>query len=407
MNIPVKHMVEDSRPFSSGPDWDGPSGDLVTPDYAALLNTVSDWMWRTDEMGQILDLSASIAKITRRPAADYRGFTFASWGRFVDPCLLDLTDHEAFRWRAPFSDIAFLVSDESGETRAFSLAGTPVFSPVDGRYLGYCGTARETQAPVVEAAVAAETEPTSSARSEDVVEPEFAVDPLRQLSLLSHDIRDPLNAMLGFVQLIGDAMQETPNTQLFSAYCDDIYAAAEEMLDRLDEALDLVSLQSGAEALDLRPLDLVDQIAPCLTTVEPIARQKSVDITVTSPRDPIFVAGDFWAVRRVLVTMLVNALHNASVPGTITLDLRVDGNWARIEVRDHGKGQRPEVLDRLVAPFNQSDGAYFQDTPRVGLGMAISRLLVNAHRGRLTLTSAQGEGTIARVLLPLWHGKKG
>ena len=397
-------MYDERTPPQAGPIMDDVSGDLVTPDYMALLRTVSDWTWRTDDIGLIVELSPSIAKVTRRPAAEYRGFPFSAWGRFIEPPISDLCDYEAVRWRAPFSDLAFVISDEKGGQRLFLITGTPVFSPDDGRYLGYFGTARESEASAAKLGAEPVAEPMAPAPLA-VAEPmpQSAGDLQQQLTLLSHDIRDPLNAMLGFVQLIGDAMQQTPDTRVFSAYCDDIFAAAEEMLDRLDEALDLASLQHGSSPLDFHPLDLSEQIAPCLSAVAPLIRRKGVEVRVAGQNVPLRVTADLWAVRRILLTILGNALHNATPLGKIRVDLRAEGAWARIEVRDYGAEMRPELLDRMVAPFDQSGVDPLRTTSRAGLGLAISRLLIDAHGGRLTVKSEPGQGTVVHVLLPLWR----
>lgn len=399
--------MDDDPRFPDNDDSLAPlSGDSVTPDYAAVLDAVSDWTWRTDESGRIVALSAGIAKVTGKPAAAYRGFTFSDWGGFVRPALADLSSIPDVRWRAPFTGPVLAIPVPEGGRRFFALTGTPVFGPADGRFLGYCGNARETVEPdaATGGAIAGEaTTGDAAARpgEEAVPEPPLRPDPLRQMTLLSHDIRDPLNAMLGFVQLIADAVRKSAATPAVGAYCDDIFTAAEDMLDRLDEALDLAALQQGAERLQPRPLDLRALAAACVDLVEPLARRKGVEVCLAGSDAALPVTADPGAMRRVLVTLLGNALHHTAPPGRIILDLRSGAGSALVEIRDTGAGLPPERLQRLAASHGESDQDHLRATPETGLGLTISRLLVDAHRGRLTLMSSPGEGTVARLILPL------
>ncbi|NBC31413.1 MAG: hypothetical protein GVY13_01930 [Alphaproteobacteria bacterium] len=253
-------MVDDPRSNDTNDRLAALSGDSVTPDYAAVLDAVSDWTWRTDEAGCITALSADIARVTGRPAALYRGYRFADWGVFVRPTLPDLADSPDFRWRQPFSGPVFAVRGRTGGRRCFTLSGTPVFAPHDGRFVGYCGNARETADPEAAAdrpaKIPAET-PAKAPAGSPRDAPRHPADPLRRLTRLSHDIRDPLNAVLGFVQLIAATLPDSDETRAAGAYCDNAFAAAGEMLDRLEEALDPAAWQhnNGRPSPPLRPPD--------------------------------------------------------------------------------------------------------------------------------------------------------
>lgn len=391
-------MVDDPRLPDTNESLAAHSGNSVTQDCAAVLDGMSDWTWRTDDVGRITALSPAIAKVTGQPAALYRGYCFADWGHFLRPDLADLADSPEFRWRAPFSGPVFAVPDRTGSRRCFTLAGTPVFGPHDGAFLGYCGSAWETADPVPPAGRSADLSGSGLSG--------MPADALRQLTLLSHDIRDPLNAMLGFVQLMAAVMSDSDETRSVGAYCDDIFAAAQDMLDRLDEALDVAAVQQEVGQLARKPFDLRDLAAACLDMVEPEARRKGVALRLAGSDAPLPVSADPKAMRRVLLTLLGNALQHNQGRGRITLDIRASGPSARVEIRDNGTGMPFERLERLAAPFEPEDTEYVRAAPETWPGLAISRLLVEAQGGRLTLASSSDAGTVACLVLPLGEASR-
>lgn len=416
-------MLDDPRLPLPDQSLDPVFGDSVTPDCAAVLSTVADWTWRTDESGHLVSLSPGIAKITKRPSAAYRGFQFSAWGTFLRPDVIDLTESAAFRERIPFTDVLFSFSDTGGTERVFMLSGVPVFGSSNGQFQGFSGMARESAAPVptrAETAANPEANPVAEPMAVPIVDPLADPTPLQsvpqsetapemialqQISLLSRDIRDPLNAMLGFMELICDAMRSMAETRPLTRYCDHVFAAAEEMLDRLDDTLDLAQLQHGETALDLQPFDLAEQAAYCLGLIAPFARRKAVEVRQIGTERPLEVVADKHAVRRILIAFLGNALHDTNAGDRITLDLRTEGRFARVEVRDTGAGMEPECLARLVAPFDTGNRVDVRMAPRTEWGIAISRLLLDAHGGTLTLSSEPGQGTAACALLPLQPAK--
>jgi PAS domain S-box-containing protein len=212
------------------------------------------------------------------------------------------------------------------------------------------------------------------------------------LSSMSHELRSPLNAILGFAQLMeSDA---TPATASQKASIDEILRAGWYLLDLINEILDLAQIESGKLSLSTEPTSLAEVFLECQAMIEPQAQPRAIRMTFPSFEVPCYVAVDRTRLKQVLINLLSNAIKYNKSGGTVVLDLAGSTlERIRINVRDTGAGLPPEKLAQLFQPFNrlgQEHGAE-QGT---GIGLVMSKRLVDLMGGVLGVESSVGVGSV-------------
>ena len=212
------------------------------------------------------------------------------------------------------------------------------------------------------------------------------------LSSMSHELRSPLNAILGFAQLMeSDA---TPATASQKASIDEILRAGWYLLELINEILDLAQIESGKLSLSPEPMSLEEVMVECQAMIEPQALQRGIHMTFPQFDVPCFVAADRTRLKQVLINLLSNATKYNKAGGTVVVDLSGSTpKRIRINVRDTGAGLPAEKLAQLFQPFNrlgQEHGAE-QGT---GIGLVMSKRLVALMGGVLGVESSVGAGSV-------------
>jgi len=212
------------------------------------------------------------------------------------------------------------------------------------------------------------------------------------LSSMSHELRSPLNAILGFAQLMdSDATPATPSQK---ASIDEILRAGWYLLELINEILDLAQIESGKLSLSPEPTELAEVLLECQAMIEPQAQNRGIRMTFPRFDVPCFVAADRTRLKQVIINLLSNAIKYNQAGGTVVVDC-VGSTAARIRlnVRDTGPGLPPEKLAQLFQPFNrlgQERGAE-QGT---GIGLVMSKRLVELMGGVLSVESSVGVGSV-------------
>ncbi|HEV7732837.1 MAG TPA: CHASE3 domain-containing protein [Candidatus Binatia bacterium] len=220
------------------------------------------------------------------------------------------------------------------------------------------------------------------------------------LAVLSHELRAPLNAMLGWVRLL----QRPERT---AATID----RAIEVLERnigtqtrvINELLDVSRIVSGRLQLELEPLNLVDIVRDAVDSIRVAAEGRGLVLMQTLPEQAVLpVRGDPARLQQVMGNLLTNAVKFTPAGGRIDVMLTREVDGARIVVRDTGQGIAPEFLPYVFERFRQADSSTSRAHGGLGLGLAIARSLVERHDGTLTASSeGTGHGATFTVALPL------
>jgi len=231
---------------------------------------------------------------------------------------------------------------------------------------------------------------------------------------VSHELRTPLNAILGFSKLLLNP-RVGPLNEDQSAYAGDVVKSAEHLLQLINDILDISKIEAGKMALDPAPFSLGEVLQNSLSVVRERAAEHNLELTVELSPDILAldpVLGDERKVKQVLYNLLSNAAKFTPDGGSILLSAHCDHSEANlpqvmIQVRDTGVGISPEHQERIWNAFEQVDGSYTRKQQGTGLGLALTRRIVELHGGRIWLESAEGEGSTFFVSLPLHFQPKG
>jgi PAS domain S-box-containing protein len=218
------------------------------------------------------------------------------------------------------------------------------------------------------------------------------------LSRMSHELRTPLNAILGFAQVLRLRLKPAPagvDEQL--GY---IEAGGWHLLELINDVLDLSRIEAGAMVVSLDSVQVAPLLDECARMVESAARAAGVALDVVPAAPGLHVRGDRTRLRQVLVNLLSNACKYNRPGGRVRLEASVDADRVVLSVADTGVGLSAAQLSRMYEPFNRL-GAEARGVEGTGIGLVISRRLVELMGGRLHVHSTQGLGTTFTVQLGL------
>ena len=212
------------------------------------------------------------------------------------------------------------------------------------------------------------------------------------LSSMSHELRSPMNAILGFAQLIESG--SPPPTPAQKESVDQILQAGWYLLELINEILDLALIESGRLSLSLEPVSLNDVLGDCQAMIEPQAQKSGIRVSFPRFDAPCFVAADRTRTKQVFINLLSNAIKYNRVGGTVeVLCSPGDPGRLRISVHDSGAGLSPEKLAQLFQPFNrlgQESGA----EEGTGIGLVVCKRLVELMNGEIGAQSQVGVGSV-------------
>ncbi|RLA39731.1 MAG: hypothetical protein DRQ64_06270 [Gammaproteobacteria bacterium] len=218
------------------------------------------------------------------------------------------------------------------------------------------------------------------------------------LSRMSHELRTPLNAILGFGQIL--EMDELNTSQKESVH--HIIKAGRHLTGLINEVLDIARIESGRQDLSLEPLKISELLNDVSTLMTPLATERNIHFQVPKAgKCDVHVIADLQRLKQVLLNLMSNALKYNHDTGTVELfcEEHRDG-ILRINIRDTGPGIAPDNLKRVFEPFERLD-ADIKGVEGSGVGLALSKALVEAMGGVLGLDSQLGKGSTFWIELPI------
>jgi PAS domain S-box-containing protein len=216
------------------------------------------------------------------------------------------------------------------------------------------------------------------------------------LSRMSHEMRTPLNAVIGFAQLL--RLQPDSAPARVAEYTDHVLRAAEHLLALVNEVLDLQRVEEGKVSLQLQPLQLAPFIEASLDLLRPMALSPGVALSCQVPPE-VWVLADARCLRQVLINLFSNAIKYNRSAGWVSVSLlEASAGRVVIGIEDTGSGLTDAQITRLFQPFERL-GHETSGIEGSGLGLVIARSLVEEMGGELTLSSVKDAGTLARVVL--------
>jgi PAS domain S-box-containing protein len=216
------------------------------------------------------------------------------------------------------------------------------------------------------------------------------------LSRVSHELRTPLNAILGFGQLL----EVEPLSERQHASVEQIMKGGRHLLELVDELLEVSRIESGEFKVSLSPIDVPAAVEDILHLLQPLAAERNVSIVSHVEGSALWALADEQRTKQVLLNLLSNAIKYNRSDGRVDLAIASGPAHLSVRITDTGRGIAPEDLERLFSPFDRL-GAEQTTIKGTGLGLTLSKLMVEAMNGRLTVESTLDVGSTFVLELPV------
>ncbi|MDX7952788.1 histidine kinase dimerization/phospho-acceptor domain-containing protein [Lichenihabitans sp. Uapishka_5] len=368
---PATLVVADPMPLAAGPQpFDG-------------LDLVTDGHLRIDEAGLLAEVSPKAARLLGRDVRTLLGQPFTPM----------LADGQAAHWQALAASAAGPESPPPSPLRLRGSAGQPVAVLARlGRHKGglVCALTldRPVAAPANDTVEAArrEAERTSALKSEF-------------LAKVSHEIRTPLNAILGFTEVIRDERLGPVGNARYLEYLRDIHASGTHVMSLVNDLLDLSRIEAGRMDLRLEAVDANAIVQSCVNTLQTLALRERVIVRLSlTPRLPRTLA-DERSLRQIVLNLLSNAVKFNEPGGQVIVSTALARPDAvAIRIRDTGIGMTEDEIAAAMEPFRQLSTV---NRTGSGLGLPLTKALVEANCASMSIKSTRGEGTLVEVTFPL------
>jgi signal transduction histidine kinase len=231
------------------------------------------------------------------------------------------------------------------------------------------------------------------------VEAKTAVRRVDFLAKVSHEVRTPLNSIIGFAELMLQERLGPIGSPRYKGYIEDIHQSGLYALSLLNDLLDISKIEAGKFELDFTAVDLADLVETCVNSLQPLAKRARIVLRTSLSPDLPMVVADPRRLKQILLNLLTNAIKFTKEGGQVIVSGSMIGGELRLRVHDNGVGMTEDEIAYAMQPFHQLD-----TTPRrqagTGLGLPVTKALVDANRARLVLSSEPGVGTSADVIFP-------
>ena len=219
------------------------------------------------------------------------------------------------------------------------------------------------------------------------------------LAKVSHEVRTPLNSIIGFAELmLQERFGPIGNTR-YKGYSEDIHQSGLYALSLLNDLLDISKIEAGKFELDFTAVDVAEVVEACVASLQPLAKRTRIVLRTSLADDLPVVVADPRRLKQILLNLLTNAIKFTKEGGQVIVSgTMVDGEL-RLRVRDSGVGMSKNEIAYAMQPFHQLDTAPRRQSG-TGLGLPLTKALADANRARLELSSEPGVGTSADVIFP-------
>jgi signal transduction histidine kinase len=222
------------------------------------------------------------------------------------------------------------------------------------------------------------------------------------LANMSHELRTPLNAIIGFAEILGAEIFGPLGDKRYAGYAVDIRDSGEHLLKLINDVLDVSKIEFGKVELQEESTDAAGVIESCVRLMRDRAEEAELTLSAELPLDLPFVHADARRLKQNLLNLLSNAVKFTEAGGRIVVRAidEGEGQGFAISVSDTGIGIATNDLDKAMRPFGQIDSRMTRKYQGTGLGLPLTKSMIELHGGRLDLDSVAGRGTVATIWLP-------
>jgi signal transduction histidine kinase len=222
------------------------------------------------------------------------------------------------------------------------------------------------------------------------------------LANMSHELRTPLNAIIGFSEIIAHELFGPLGNEKYLDYMKDIHQSSLHLLSIINDVLDMSKIEAGKLELSKEPLNIRHLIGEVTRMMRERAESRGIELVTKLSDGEVTIWADERAMKQIFLNLLSNAIKFSREGGEVCIRVlsAAEPDPAVVEFEDHGIGMNEEELQRALQPFGQAKPSTTRNYGGTGLGLPITKGLIEAHGGKLAIESRAGQGTIARVCLP-------
>jgi two-component system cell cycle sensor histidine kinase PleC len=347
----------------------------------------NDWFWQTDEEHNFSAYAGypGFPGLINENIIGHPRWEFASHRDLLNAAKWD-QHKKMVNAHQPIRNFEFEL--RTTEFTWISVSGDPFYDLV-GNFMGYRGVAtvltdrKIAQDKLHSALIDAES--ANAAKS-------------KFLATMSHEFRTPLNAILGFSEMIADEYLGPIGHDIYKKYAHDIHQSGRHMLGLVNDILDISAIEAGKYVLDPKMLSIGEVIGDAVVTVEHAAKVKNIDLSFIMVGDVALFYIDQRSLMQILLNLLSNAIKYTNAGGTVCVEAVMRGQNLEITVEDTGVGISKEKLPHITEAFLQADSDPHNAQEGTGLGLAIVKLLVDLLDGELVIESRFNQGTCVQII---------
>jgi signal transduction histidine kinase len=221
------------------------------------------------------------------------------------------------------------------------------------------------------------------------------------LANMSHELRTPLNAIIGFSEIISHELFGSIGNEKYLEYMKDVHKSSLHLLSIINDVLDMSKIEAGKLELSKEALSIQSVIGEVIRMMRERAECRRIEVIAELLEEEIDTWADQRAMKQIFLNLLSNAIKFSNEGGRVHIRLACDRpDLAVVEFEDFGIGMNEEEQERALQPFGQAKPSTTRNYGGTGLGLPITKGLIEAHGGRLEIRSRPGQGTIVRVILP-------
>lgn len=316
--------------------------------------------------------------------------------------VLDIVDpeyHEIFKksidatYRGETTEIEFNITGIKGSKRRMSQRTAPIFnSDNPNEVMEIVAVTRDVTAQ--HDALTSLEEAKLMAEQANKVKSNF-------LATMSHEFRTPLNAILGFSEIIKSGSFGEMGNGKYQEYIEDIYNSGRHLLDLINDVLDISEIEADKRIFLKEKIDLEEVALHSLNTVNILAEKKQIMISVNIAANMPTIFADKRSLKQILINLLSNAIKFSHEGGVVMLRVREEDGFAKIIIQDEGIGIAKENLKNITEPFFRGQKHAEIAAPGTGLGLSIVKSLLDAHGAVMNIESTKNEGTTVHLQIPV------